>query len=113
MAARTVDLRRIDGDGDFLRRWVPLDDDGDLRVEGQDLGRTVEEIWGDGLREYEFIRTVRKEHVPLLIDALGGQPGDDVLDLIEQRFAGQGTNELEKLIQEHDVPNEFWSRVGD
>jgi hypothetical protein len=84
-----------------LNLWASINDGGDFSIEGQDLGPRDEE--GD-LAEYEWTTTVTREHVPALIQLLGGTPGDDVLQIVKRdwvRIEGQG---LEQLIRESDVP---------
>jgi hypothetical protein len=98
--------RRQDQDG-LYHREVQLRDDGSLVVIGHDLTR------GEAFGEYEFERKVAAADVPALVAALGGRPGDDVLKLIDARWAGQGTRGLEELIKTHQVPNTFWNRIGD
>ncbi len=56
---------------------VVLTDAGDLVFEGQDLDPPMKDI-----DEYEYWVTVRAADVPVVVAALGGSPGDDVLDLL-------------------------------
>jgi hypothetical protein len=56
---------------------VVLTDDGDLVFEGQDLAPPMKDI-----DEYEYWVKVRAADVPAVVAALGGSPGDDVLDLL-------------------------------
>jgi hypothetical protein len=110
---RRVTLRR-ERDADGLRRLdVVLRDDGSLVIEGQDLGAGVERFWGAGLTEYEWTRTVEREHVPRLAAALGGGPDADVLALIEEAFAGEKAAGLEALLEQEGIPFQSWSRIGD
>ncbi|GAA3079775.1 hypothetical protein VR41_06430 [Streptomyces sp. NRRL B-1568] len=51
--------------------------DGGLVIEGQDLS----------LGEYEYMLSVKQDEIPIVVAALGGAPGDDVLELL----AGHGT----------------------
>jgi hypothetical protein len=105
---------RYQRDADGVRRLdVILRDDGSLVIDGQDLGRGVESFWGEGLTEYEWTRTIEKEHVPQLVAALGGGPGADVLALIEESFAGDKAAGLEQLLEQAAIPFKSWSRVGD
>lgn len=82
----------------------------DLMISGQDLGPTVHRLMGSV--EYEWATTVAAEHLPALVAALGGTPGEDVLDAVA-RFSGESAAEVEARIREHAVPHEFWSRDGD
>lgn len=92
-------------------RWVTLNDEGDLLIEGQDLGPGVELFFG--AHEYEFSRTVRAADVPSLRSALHLDDEDDLLAALLDRYDGKGTSELEQFVQDAGVPSEFWSRVGD
>ena len=56
-----------------------LTDDGALEFAGHDLRSSP---MGD---EYEYWVTVPAKHIPTVIAALDGQPGDDVLDLVARR----------------------------
>jgi hypothetical protein len=87
--------------------------EGNLVIEGQDLGAGVESFWGKGHREYEWYITVRAAHIPQLIAILGGMNGDDVLSLLEKRYAEDEKYASISFLKEQGVPVEFWSRVGD
>ena len=39
-----------------------------------------------------------------MVALLGGQPGDDVLDLLERDYTGAGSYELENRLRESDIP---------
>jgi hypothetical protein len=56
---------------------VVLTSTGDLVFEGQDLAPPMKDI-----DEYEYWITVRAADVPVVVAALGGSPGDGVLDLL-------------------------------
>jgi hypothetical protein len=53
-----------------------LTEGGDLVFEGQDLNGWL------GSEEYEYWVTAPAALVPLVVSALGGSPGDDVLSLL-------------------------------
>jgi hypothetical protein len=83
-------------------RWG---DTGNLVIVGQDLGDLP---WG--VSEYEYGITVPSDAVPLVIAALGGDAGDDVLALLaEQGEAIVARGELAWL-KEIGAEPEFWSR---
>jgi hypothetical protein len=91
-----------------------LSPDGDLVVEGQDLGRGVEMCFGEGNTEYEWAHTVRAAHLPALLEALGAAPGTDPLTVLAQRCSGPDAGAFSRLLAPTGpVPAEFWSRVGD
>ena len=54
-----------------------LTESGDLVFEGQDLNGWL------GSAEYEYWVTAPAAVVPLVVDALGGASGDEVLDLLD------------------------------
>ena len=93
--------------------WAVVTLDGDLRIEGQDLGPEVERIFGAGQNEYEWDVVVRAANVPQAVVALGGAPGDDVLTLLQQRYSGRSASEVERRLEAACGPTEFWSRIGD
>lgn len=82
---------------------------GDLVIEGQDLGDEVEHAFGR--REYEWVWTIRKANLATLSAALSGN--DDVLDGLASRFSGRGAAKLHSFLSESGVPFETWSRMGD
>lgn len=69
MSERSVSLWRRGG----LYISASLRTSGDLVIAGQHLR---------GRSEYEYALTVAAEEVPLVVDALGGAPGADVLTLL-------------------------------
>ena len=82
MTSRNVVLReeRSQSDSRYLGAYVA--ENGDLTIEGQDLGSGVETFWGPGHREYEWSIVVRASHVPALIASLSGSEGSDILKLL-------------------------------
>lgn len=87
---------------------VDLGQDGSLRIQGQDLN-PANPFGG----EYEYAMTVRPADVPLIVAALGGEPGADVLALMREHaraIVGQGESRFLKGL---GIDYEFWSRVGD
>ena len=94
-------------DGSRLTLRAELDSDGALRILGQDLGPVTHMMSDDG--EYEWGYTVAAENVPALLIALGGEPANDVIDLLEQRWSGGNVGGLESTIRASGVPYEFWS----
>lgn len=84
-----------------------LERDGELRIEGQDLGLVTAAISPDG--EYEYFYTIRPNDVPALVIALGGTPGDDILALLEERWAGRQSYGLGTAIRDSGVPFTFFA----
>lgn len=84
-----------------------LEPDGELRIEGQDLGPITAPISPDG--EYEYFYTVRPNDVPALITALGGRPGDDILTVLRERWSGRDSYGLDQAIRDSGVPYSFFA----
>ena len=73
-----------------------LKEDGDLVLEGYDLGKSVEKHWGD--TDYEYWRTVKNEHVPKVL-----------LELIKERFDSDG--KFHEWLDSKGIPNKFDSWI--
>jgi hypothetical protein len=111
--ARSVSLRS-DGDGrDWRSLSICLMENGDVKIEGQDLGPSVADWWGEGRTEYEWTITVGAADVPAYIRCLGGGPGDDVLELVRTSYGRDPGCASKGFLDEQGVPNDLWSRVGD
>ena len=63
-------------------------EDGNLLIEGQDIGKFVEESWGDS--DYEYGTTVAKKDIKLLCEAIkiNSQQEQKILLEIVARFKG-------------------------
>lgn len=84
---------------------------GNVVIEGQDLGQGVAQFFGEGLTEYEFAMTIQAADVPLLLKALATQ--SNVLIALQQQFQSQSNLEPGAFLEAHNVPYTFWSRIGD
>lgn len=111
--SRTVLLAEERGDDGLMVRSVTLTDDGDLVIEGHDVGRGVGKFFGAESSEYEFVSTVRAADVPAVRRALGLGEDADLLDTLVARYGGQGTAELERIIKGARIAVKRWSRIGD
>lgn len=109
MSERSVVLRRVSEPGNSRTLTATLAENGDLVIEGQDLGDEVERIFG--MREYEWIWTVRARDLPRLLDALGATSG--LLAAMKARFSGDRAADLMRFLDDHAIPYETWSRMGD
>ena len=95
-----------DRDGLWVR--AVLRDDGALVLKGEDA-RGVD---GSGDTEYEYSFTVPATHVPKVVAALGGRPGDDPLTLLE-RHGEQIVRRGERAwLRSFRVRAEFWTWTG-
>jgi hypothetical protein len=114
---RRIVLRDERDGADHRHLEAYLDTDGDLHIDGQDLGPATAPVSGDG--EYEWFQTIRAEHLPDLLAALGGgapasevRAGDLVLDVLADRFTGPGSYDLEAVLRTGPVPVERWVWSG-
>jgi hypothetical protein len=102
-------LRDEKTDGDMRYLGVRYSSDGDLVIEGQDLGDAVEVAFG--YHEYEWTWTVARSDLPKLAEALGAS--SSLLVAIENRFRGPAAAHLATFLKENDIPYTSWSRIGD
>lgn len=94
-------------DGSWLNLDARLGTDGALDITGQDLGPVTRMMSDDG--EYEWGYSVAPENVPTLVVALGGLPGEDIIDVLERCWSGRNVGGLESAIRASGVPYAFWS----
>ena len=99
-------LREERSGNDSRHLWAYLDADGSLHVDGQDLGPATAMVSDDG--EYEWFQTIAAADLPRLLELLGGEPGDDVLDTLAL-YAGQKSYEFERLLRASDIPVQRFS----
>lgn len=107
----TVRLRGSSSGFDSRDLSATLHDDGHVTIRGQDVGGGVGRGWGSGSSEYEWAWSIQERDVPQLVLALDA--GDDVLAALAARFSDDAGANLGRFLKEHDIPAEFWSRVGD
>ena len=69
-----------------------IKENGDLQLEGQDIGPLVEEMWGDS--DYEYWLTVDKDYKDTVL-----------LRLIKERFSRE--TEFKKWLEEKQIPFNF------
>ncbi len=101
---------REERDKDDIRHLsARLLDNGDLLFEGQDLGASVEKFFG--YREYEWDWTIKAEHLPAFAKALGTT--GEILPALGEKFSGPNARDLKPFMEEHGIPFDMWSRVGD
>ncbi len=101
-----VILRSEESGNDRRSLWAHLDTDGNLHIDGQDLGPATAPVSADG--EYEWFQTVRRDDIPQLLEALGA-PRDtrELLAFLKTNFSGDKSHELERILRESDVPVEL------
>lgn len=105
---RIVMTSRQDADGMMLRT-VTLTEDGQLKIEGHDLGAGVEKVFH--YSEYEYERRLSPDDVARLRELLDLTDGDDLLAAISARF--DSNNALEQFLTDNDIEGSFWNRIGD
>jgi hypothetical protein len=98
---RKVTLRAERTESDYRHLEAYVDEAGDLHIDGQDLGPGTAIVSDDG--EYEWFETIDAVHIPRLVVLLGGQMGDDILDILERDYTGIGSYELEKRLRQSDI----------
>ena len=99
------ELRREDLWSSLKARY---NDDGDLVIEGHDLGRFVERAMRSD--EYEYAKTYAREDFPSLLRALDEAPDSDVLDVIEARWCGDDRSfDFERRVGAAEVPHKLWN----
>jgi hypothetical protein len=86
---------------------VRLGPRGNLVWHGHDLGSSP---FGSVGSEYEWWRKIPAKHMPALLAALGGEPGDDVARMVRKRFRSDVT--LAKFAKAHGIPSTFDSWVS-
>lgn len=74
-----------------------FDESGNLVIEGYDIGKTVEDYWGDS--DYEYTTTIPPDEVEKLYSILNIQPG--------------ARSELLTYLQEHYNQNDCYSKFGE
>ena len=94
------DEHREGGDHRYLTAY--LDDNGNLHIDGQDLGPGTASVSSDG--EYEWFSTIFADDIARVIRLLDGDPGADVLDLLERSWSGVRSYQLEHRLRESDIP---------
>ena len=113
MTSRSIVLQEERSGGSSVNLWASISENGDMVIEGQDLGRIVSEFWGSSFSEYEWIIKVEAADIPRLIAVLGGTEGEDTLSLLAQRYAEDSKYASKSYLEERGVTINFWSRVGD
>ena len=107
--SRTLQLRHetLGENSRFLSAY--LDAQGHLHIDGQDLGPSTGSVSSDG--EYEWFQVIQASDLPRLIAALGGRPDEPILELLERRFSGKASYELERVLRTGEIPvhREVWS----
>jgi hypothetical protein len=78
--------------------------EGNLVVEGYDIGKSVEDAWGDS--DYEYSITVKKENLDTLCNALKIEHGNEalILEMMEANFSGnEGFSSFGAFLSENKI----------
>jgi len=106
MAFRHVVTLRDEHDGaDHRHLAAYLDDEGQLHIDGQDLGPGTSMVSEDG--EYEWFTTIAAAEFPRLLELLGAYSGETVLGVLARKYTGKQSYELERLLRESDIPRKL------
>ena len=99
MASQMTEIARQEGT-EFRRVDLMLKDDGAIVLEGQDMGPTVEAVWGDS--DYEYWVRVAPPSLPKL-----------AFELLREKFSGQlgAVDAFRDWCTTHGVQHEFDSWV--
>jgi hypothetical protein len=94
-----VEIARQEGT-EFRSVRLTLEDDGAIKMDAQDMGPTVEEIWGDS--DYEFWVHIAPAALPKL-----------AFELLREKFAGQlgAVDALRDWCKAQGIEHEFGSWV--
>jgi hypothetical protein len=95
---------------DGLTVAATMADGGALVISGQDL--RAESFFGSGNAEYEYALTVDADGVRRIIAALGGQAGDDVLELLRANGDNLVTTGEMTWLRAIGIEPKFWSHLG-
>jgi hypothetical protein len=79
-------------------------ENGDLLIDGYDIGRAAEEWWGDS--DYEYSVTVKKDDLWTLCQALGinSLNHEAILDKIKEKFSGnQGFTAFSDFLKKKSI----------
>ena len=96
-------------EGESRRVVAILTDDGSLMISGQDIGPSVERIFGSN--EYEYSHTIPTLFVMSFFELLGAKQVTDILGAIDH-FGRSRYPEIVEALEKAKgtMPIEFWSR---
>ena len=105
---REITLLREQNGADSRTVWASLLADDSLKIFGQDLGPTVERIFGSD--EYEFAHTIPASHVHAFLELLGATEVKDVLGALKH-FGDPRYPEISAALEQAKafMPIQFWS----
>jgi hypothetical protein len=105
-AVRRVVLRDIHDDRGTQFEAAQMEDDGTLRVAGHDTGSGVSDVFGAAITSYEWVYVVPSGRVQALLQALGAEQSDDVLDALAGYYQQHG-GRISQLLRSPEIAAEF------
>ena len=96
-------------DGESRHVTAKLTEEGNLVVSGQDIGPSVERIFGSD--EYEYAHTIPAAHIAAFFELLGARQVTDILGAIDH-FGGRRYSEISDALEvaKAIMPIGLWSR---
>jgi len=100
----------IDAHGGRRYVWLRLTKEGNLILEGQDLGWAVDKFWGTS--EYEWAWSLHPERLAFFLELLGVDASEpaDLLQSIGAALNSLDRTEIQKMFEAAGAT--FWSRAG-
>ena len=96
-------------DGESRHVTAKLSEDGNLVISGQDIGPSVERIFGSD--EYEYSHTIPAAYIAAFFELLGARQVTDILGAIDHFGRGRYQEIVNALdTAKETMPIEFWSR---
>jgi hypothetical protein len=96
-------------DGESRHVTAKLSQDGNLVISGQDIGSSVERIFGSD--EYEYSYTIPAAYIAAFFELLGARQVTDVLGAIDHFGRGRYLEIVDALEKAKKImPIQFWSR---
>jgi hypothetical protein len=105
-AARGVVLQDSHDDRGTRFEAAQMEDDGTLRIVGHDTGPRVSDFFGTAITSYEWVYVVPSGRVTALVQALGADQGDDVLDALASYYQHHG-GRISELLRSPGIAAEF------
>jgi len=97
-------------DGESRRVVAKLTDNGSLMISGQDIGPTVERIFGSD--EYEYSHTIPAPFIAHFFELLGAKQVTDILGAIDHFGRGRYPEIVDALDKAKEaMPIKFWSHL--
>src|SRR6185503_19330761 len=108
-AARMLTLRSERDENGLHSLSLCFEENGDVKIEGQDLGPCVTAWFGEDYREYEWTITISAADASAYVRCLGGNPGDDVPELVRSCYNRDSDCVSTRFLGQHGIPNDLWS----